>query len=216
MNAEEAKLIEEKLQGILKSIEDYGNQVEQFGKARAKLDDVLETNNKLSGALNDLTVSCNDLIKDVKAKVYDDTFAAIKDETEKIQSVSSELKVAFESASGQMVGATKDIQSGIHGLVNSFGEAFVDLKNKLEELKNSLFDVQNILREDVKTAKEELSSKIDNSSKQSTQKLEALNKELEVQKASTKKEISTNRKLLIVGIVLLTATLIVSVVGLFI
>lgn len=216
MNAEEAKLIEEKLQGILKSIEDYGNQVEQFGKARAKLDDVLETNNKLSGALNDLTVSCNDLIKDVKAKVYDDTFAAIKDETEKIQSVSSELKVAFESASGQMVGATKDIQSGIHGLVNSFGEAFVNLKNKLEELKNSLFNVQNILREDVKTAKEELSSKIDSSSKQSTQELEALNKELEVQKALTKKEISTNRKLLIVGIVLLTATLIVSVVGLFI
>ena len=216
MNAEEAKLIEEKLQGILKSIEDYGNQVEQFGKARAKLDDVLETNNKLSGALNDLTVSCNDLIKDVKEKVYDDTFAAIKDETVKIQSVSSELKVAFDSASGQMVYATKYIQSGIHGLVNSFGEVFGDLKNKLEELKNALFDVQNILREDVKTAKEELSSKIDNSSKQSTQKLEALKKELEVQKASTKKEISTNRKLLIVGIVLLTATLIVSVVGLFI
>ena len=216
MNAEEAKLIEEKLQRILKSIEDYGNQVEQFGKARAKLDDVLETNNKLSGALNDLTVSCNDLIKDVKEKVYDDTFAVIKDETDKIQRVSSELKVAFDSTSGQMVDATKDIQSGIHGLDNSFGEAFGDLKNKLEQLKNALFDVQNILREDVKTAKEELSSKIDNSSKQSIQELETLKKELEVQNDSTKKEISTYRKLLIVGIVLLTATLIVSVVGLFI
>lgn len=216
MNAEEAKLIEEKLQGILKSIEDYGNQVEQFGKARAKLDDVLETNNKLSGALNDLTVSCNDLIKDVKEKVYDDTFAVIKDETDKIQRVSSELKVAFNSASGQMVDATKDIQSGIHELVNSFGEAFGDLKNKLETLKNALFDVQNILREDVKAAKEELSSKIDNYSKQSTQELKTLKKELEVQKASTKKEISTNRKLLIVGIVLLAATLVVSIIGLFI
>ena len=216
MNAEEAKLIEEKLQGILKSIEDYGDQVEQFGKARDKLGDVLTANETLSLSLNELTISCNNLIKEIKEKVYDDAFAEIKKETESIQRIAEELKAGFEDVSNNLTKSTNDIQTSTQGLANSSKEAFDDLKNSLVQLKQSLNEVQNNLKNAFEISSSELSIKIDNHNQVSIQEYESLKQELEKQKSETKKEISTNRKLLIIGLVALGITLVVSVVGLFI
>lgn len=144
MNAEEAKLIEGKLQGILNGIKEFGDQTEQFAKVGNKLEEAVEANKHMADALSGLTQECKNLIDEVKAKVYDGVFSDIKDQADRLASTAGAMTDVFNVATSKMMETATSIEQRIGDFIEKEEKDNEESKASLSYLKSQTEEIKGL------------------------------------------------------------------------
>lgn len=158
MNATESKVLMDKLQGLMKAAEEFGNQSTQLAKSRGDFDAYLAGVNETNERMVALVTRCNEYLDAAHELVHQDLFAGVSDlvadckaHCELVTSQYEEVLAKFEAQKQLFDDTQTALVATVEKEIRTVDEDFKASADKLAGIEADILATQERIKADVAT-----------------------------------------------------------------